>query len=193
MKSWVFSYGSLVNEKTEQTLGDSVLVALDGWRREWSHVIELPHVLIRGLTITKSRNTRIHGRLIAVGKVELDTLDTRESGYSRFLIRSHVGAIGNASRDGLSLNNRIYAYRSQQAEELSLGEPPCILQTYIDVILDGYFRNFGEEGAVEFMRTTIGWDQNILNDRSDPIYPRAQDLDEDFLRWVDQMVQRFRS
>jgi len=37
----------------------------------------------------------------------------------------------------------------------------------------GYLDMFGHEGAERFFASTDGWDSPVLDDRRDPIYPRA--------------------
>jgi hypothetical protein len=42
------------------------------------------------------------------------------------------------------------------------------------VVVQGYLREFGEEGVTRFFTTTHGWDAPILDDRAAPRYPRHQ-------------------
>jgi len=51
-----------------------------------------------------------------------------------------------------------------------------ILLSYLDVVVQGYLRTFGAEGALRFFETTDGWGSPILNDRPAPRYPRHQTL-----------------
>ena len=60
-----------------------------------------------------------------------------------------------------------------------------ILLSYLDVVLQGYLHVFGEAGVQHFMETTDGWDTDVLNDRANPIYPRAQSLSADEIALVD--------
>ena len=55
-------------------------------------------------------------------------------------------------------------------------DPAPILMSYLDVVVQGYLREFGERGARDFFATTDGWDTPVLNDRAAPRYPRAQVL-----------------
>ena len=66
--------------------------------------------------------------------------------------------------------------------------PRAILQSYVDVVLQGYLRVFGEAGARTFVDTTTGWDVPFVLDRSDPIYPRAQPLSPSERRFVDALL-----
>jgi hypothetical protein len=63
--------------------------------------------------------------------------------------------------------------------------------SYIDVVVQGYLREFGEEGVARFFATTDGWDAPVADDRADPIYLRHQTLTraERALvdRWLDDL------
>lgn len=39
-----------------------------------------------------------------------------------------------------------------------------------------------------FFESTQGWQLPILDDRKNPIYPRAQELDKKFLNQIDQQL-----
>jgi len=49
-----------------------------------------------------------------------------------------------------------------------------VLLSYLDVVVQGYAREFGAEGIDHFFDTTDGWSASILDDRENPIYPRHQ-------------------
>ena len=60
-----------------------------------------------------------------------------------------------------------------------------ILLSYLDVVVQGYLREFGRDGVERFFATTSGWDAPILNDRAEPRYPRYQSLSAQETRCVD--------
>ena len=60
-----------------------------------------------------------------------------------------------------------------------------ILQSYLDVVFQGYLDHFGEDGIASFIATTLDWDRPILNDRDAPLYPRAQNLSLRELKIID--------
>ena len=63
-----------------------------------------------------------------------------------------------------------------------------ILMSYLDVVVQGYLREFGECGALNFFATTKGWDSPILNDRESPRYPRYQQLSRRETAFVDDQL-----
>ncbi len=62
--------------------------------------------------------------------------------------------------------------------------------SYLDVVIQGYLTEFGEEGAARFFETTSGWNAPLLNDRAAPLYPRAQSLTVDETAFIDQALAR---
>jgi hypothetical protein len=63
-----------------------------------------------------------------------------------------------------------------------------ILLSYLDVVVQGYFREFGYSGVEDFFATTAGWDSPVLNDRAAPIYPRSQQLHPGETAMVDRAL-----
>ena len=63
-----------------------------------------------------------------------------------------------------------------------------MLLSYLDVVVQGYLREFGEQGVQRFFDTTDGWDAPVLNDRADPVYPRHRTLNEQERALVDDML-----
>ena len=68
-------------------------------------------------------------------------------------------------------------------------EHPLLL-SYIDVVVQGYLREFGEAGVARFFQTTAGWSAPVLDDRARPIYPRHQTLSSDERQLVDDNLGR---
>jgi hypothetical protein len=58
------------------------------------------------------------------------------------------------------------------------------------VVVQGYLREFGVEGADRFFATTHGWDMPICRDREDPVYPRHQRLTNEERGFVDSRLAR---
>lgn len=92
---------------------------------------------------------------------------------------------GPAERDRRPPIGRVHLYRAR-AEHVG---PPTlrhpVLLSYLDVVVQGYRRWFGEDGVAAFFASTDGWDAPILNDRAAPRYPRHQPLSKDDREMVD--------
>jgi hypothetical protein len=67
--------------------------------------------------------------------------------------------------------------------------PAPILMSYLDVVVQGYLREFGQAGAEDFFATTDGWDIPVLDDRAAPRYPRHQALTGDERALVDALLR----
>jgi hypothetical protein len=50
------------------------------------------------------------------------------------------------------------------------GWPVCL--SYVDCVLQGYLREFGEGGLDRFVASTEGWERTFVDDRDRPLYPR---------------------
>ncbi|MEM6341537.1 MAG: gamma-glutamylcyclotransferase family protein [Pseudomonadota bacterium] len=160
-----FGYGSLVNRATHD-YPDARTTRLDGWRRIW---VRTEGREIAYLSARPSEGHEIDGLMAAVPNADWAELDLRETGYDRL-------------RLGTNTNSWIYSV--PEALHVASGDH-VILLSYLDVVAQGFLREFGEKGVGDFFATTDGWDTPILNDRSDPRYPRHQMLSKTETEMVD--------
>ncbi|WP_281824276.1 gamma-glutamylcyclotransferase family protein [Jannaschia rubra] len=150
-----FGYGSLVNRKTHAyPQGERVTVA--GWRRAWRHTTFHPAPF---LTAVPDPTGRIDGLSAEVPGGDWVALDRREAGYLR---------------QPLPEGPSIYHIPEDLHPAPDAAHP--ILLSYLDVVVQGYLAEYGEQGVERFFRTTDGWDAPIRDDRAAPVYPRAQTL-----------------
>ena len=122
------------------------------------------------LSAVPSEGSAIDG-LVAEVSGDWDALDTREAGYARHVLRDTDHPL-EPEREV-----RIYAVARETMLAPDATTEPLIL-SYIDVVAQGYLQVFGEAGLKHFFETTDGWGIPIRNDRSDPVYSRAQKLTE---------------
>jgi hypothetical protein len=167
-----FGYGSLVNRGTHG-YSTAWRAHLRGWRRVWRYTSarHAPY-----LTVTPCRESEIDGLVATVPGGDWRALDQREAGYRRV----DPGA-GLSIEGARGLNVQVYMVPPETA--LNPDPRPPILLSYVDAVLQGYLREFGEEGARRFMATTDGFAAPLLNDRESPLYPRAQTLTADERTW----------
>ncbi|MEZ5752695.1 MAG: gamma-glutamylcyclotransferase family protein [Paracoccaceae bacterium] len=165
MDPFFFGYGSLVNRATH-VYSPAYRARLAGWRRTWRHT---DHRNAPYLTAIPCENSIIDGLVALVPGGDWAALDQREVGYDR-----HPLASGLAVEGDQPVAAQIYAVPVETA--VSPVEKPAIWLSYLDVVLQGYLREFGEEGAQGFMATTDGWDTPVRDDRARPAYPRHQVL-----------------
>ena len=163
MTPWFFGYGSLVNRATH-TYPQAQTATLNGWRRVWVRT-KLRDVVF--LSIHEAPGHSIDGLIAAVPGGDWAALDKREGGYAR------IDASAQVTHEATATD--IAAYQVPSSNQVADGTHHILL-SYLDVVVQGFLREFGEAGAEAFFATTDGWDTPILNDRADPLYPRAQKL-----------------
>ena len=97
-------------------------------------------------------------------------LDLRERAYDRHpLAPEHI-----RHPVARPVRVQIYAVPPHASAPPSVRHP--ILMSYLDVVVQGFLREFGPDGVAGFFATTAGWEAPILNDRPAPRYPRHQRL-----------------
>jgi hypothetical protein len=168
MKNYIFGYGSLVNEQSRNITGESTFVGearVRGLQRGWNVQV----AAATALGITKISNAICNGIIISVSDQGLERYDIREisTKYERIeLSKSDVELSSGDISDGI-----LWAYIAIDPKEPDEKHP--ILQSYVDVVLAGFF-DFGVDYAKEFAISTKGWVYPV-NDRNNPKYPRALD------------------
>jgi gamma-glutamylcyclotransferase (GGCT)/AIG2-like uncharacterized protein YtfP len=159
-----FGYGSLVNRATHDYRAAHA-ARVTGWRRAWKHTLTRP---VAYLTAVPDETSEIDGLIAEVPRADWVALDQREHAYDR------VRAAGVSHPLATSPEVHIYWVPDGKHEPASHAHP--ILLSYLDVVVQGYLREFGEAGVERFFRTTDGWEGPVLNDRLAPRYPRHQPL-----------------
>ena len=166
-----FGYGSLVNTATHGYVGVEP-ATVQGWRRCWVQSRARP---VSFLTVVPDPLSRIAGVTASVGDAGWRALDIREAAYDRLTLP--------APHEGVA----IYRAATEHIGDPSLGQ--SILLSYLDVVVQGYFRMFGEDGVRDFFRSTTGWDTPVRDDRAHPVYPRAQVLTAEETALVDGYLE----
>lgn len=155
----IFGYGSLVNRGTLPPHIDVRPKAVRGWRRAW----RASSVGAKGgacaLSVVPDPDAIIEGLVVRFDDLVWPIIRTREKNY-----------------DILHLDDEpdVILFRARAEVDRFGDAHHPIHMSYIDVTLQGFLREFGEDGAARFMATTQGWHVPIVNDRAAPNYPRAQ-------------------
>ncbi|MDJ0630112.1 MAG: gamma-glutamylcyclotransferase family protein [Rhodobacter sp.] len=169
-----FGYGSLVNRATHD-FEDAHPARLCGWRRAWRHT-RLRKLAF--LTAVPAEGHEIEGLVAHVPGDDWVALDERERAYDR----THVTDLTDHA---VPRPIHVQVYSIPHGKHGVPDETHPVLLSYIDVVVQGYFREFGEHGVRRFFETTDGWDAPILDDRVAPIYSRSQVLAHDERGLVD--------
>ena len=178
MTPYFFGYGSLVNRSTHD-YPDAHPAQLRGWRRAWVKSARLDRVF---LSVRPDPDTTIHGLIAAVPGGDWSALDAREAGYARTPSNGSV-------LHPLSPEPHIAHYAVPDHEQ-GHARITTIALSYVDVVVQGFLREYGEAGVADFFDTTDGWDTPIQNDRADPRYPRHQVLTRAERALVDDHLAR---
>ncbi len=166
-----FGYGSLVN-LTTHIYPDPVPATLTGWRRVWRHAKARP---VAFLSVEPCDATTLHGITAQVPNADWAALDLREHAYTRRDVT-----------DQFEISTAVYEADPAHTVPPSVGHP--ILLSYLDVVIAGYATLMGEVGPEHFFATTTGWGP-VLDDRDDPLYPRARPLTEQTRATVDAALK----
>ncbi|KIN74872.1 gamma-glutamylcyclotransferase family protein [Sulfitobacter guttiformis] len=169
-----FGYGSLVNRDTH-IYENAARARLVGWRRTWVFTAERGQAF---LSVIPDPDTVIDGLIAEVPHGDWDALDAREHGYSRIASGSAVQHPRASAQD--------ISHYAVPRDTWTQSRENHILLSYLDVVVQGYLREFGAGGVADFFATTDRWDTHILDDRAMPRYPRAQRLSMQETALVDQ-------
>jgi len=174
----IFGYGSLVNAATHD-YGQMHLATLKGWRREW-HPTRLRDLVY--LSAVPDANSSIAGALMVAPKSD-PKLERREAAYQR-------SPVGHLIADKPAEMSDVSIFAVPKTVHVAPSGKSAIPMSYLDVVVQGYFRTYGEAGVAEFFENTHGWGSKILKDRTKPMYPRNQILARDEQDLTDHWLKR---
>ncbi|KZL17788.1 hypothetical protein PsAD2_02906 [Pseudovibrio axinellae] len=188
-----FGYGSLVNEETLPAGTKVVAGELSGWKREWRGCSKgkdgsgrMSGLGVCALGVRREEGSVIHGAMVLDSKVNLPALDQREWHYDR----KSLDEGSFTPHCGRQMPSDTFLYQVQQQFAHWGCEEHPILQSYIDCVMAGFHRLWGQEGMEHFVETTDGWGRvPIVNDRADPYYPRAITLSNGLAAEIDDLLK----
>ncbi|MCC5963547.1 MAG: gamma-glutamylcyclotransferase [Rhodobacteraceae bacterium] len=156
-----FGYGSLVNRDTHD-YPDAVPATSLGWRREWRVAHRFGRTF---LSAVRDPGAAIDGLVARVPGDDWAALDLREAGYARHILPA------DDLRTPQPVTAQIYAIAEAHSALPTPAHP--IKLSYLDVVVAGFLREFGETGVARFFETTTGW-TSPFDDRAAPLYARAR-------------------
>lgn len=169
-----FGYGSLVNRATLRTsVIDLAPARLLGWRRFWRPRPAMPGRPAALLTVRREAGSVVDGVVVIDRTENLAAVDAREAHYRRVELRAdEIEAVHSLPADC-----PLHVYEAEDYPPHP--EPPLILQSYLDAVMQGFLAMHGEAGLRRFMAETHGFaDIPLFADRKAPAYPRAVLLTE---------------
>lgn len=174
-----FGYGSLVNRATH-SFAVAYPAQAQGWRRAWRFTADRQ---VSFLTVIRDPQCTVDGLVAEVPEQDWPLLDQREHAYDRLTATDCVRHGGPADQ-----SVALYAIAPDRLNLPDASHP--VLLSYIDVVVQGFLREFGAAGAERFFDTTTGWEAPILDDRAAPRYPRAVSLSDAERTVVDSALHR---
>ncbi|MBF9045988.1 gamma-glutamylcyclotransferase [Rhodobacterales bacterium LSUCC0031] len=161
---YFFGYGSLVNRATHG-YRDAAPARVRGWVRVWqaTAIRQIAYLSVQPAPEVEE----IDGLIAAVPGGDWAALDAREHAYARHDLRDVAHDHPRAGQ--------IMIYQVEPRHVVPTGRHPILL-SYLDTVVQGFLREFGEEGVARFFATTKGWEAGLHDDRAAPRYPRAQTL-----------------
>ena len=175
---FIFGYGSLVNRATHDY--ETALPArLSGWKRVWRHTALRP---VAFLTAEPEAACEIDGLIVRVAHGNPE-LEQREHAYDRADVTPHIH---HDHPDPA----HVHTYTIGEGKHEPATEDHPVLLSYLDVVVQGYLREYGQAGVRHFFETTDGWDAPILNDRAEPVYGRHQKLTRDEAELADSWLAK---
>lgn len=175
--TFFFGYGSLVN-RTTHIYDNAHPARINGWCRVWRHTVLEP---IAFLTAVPAVGCQIDGLIAAVPNGDWQALDEREQAYDRVDLL-------DLDDHPLPFTPKAAIYSIPEGKHGAPSQAHPILLSYLDVVVQGYFQEFGAEGVERFFATTQGWEAPILDDRAVPQYPRHRTLRPAETKLVDQAL-----
>jgi hypothetical protein len=181
-----FGYGSLVNRATlGPTVIDAVPARLKGRSRHWRPRPDMPGFPAALLTILPEDGCVVDGLLVFDSAANLPAIDRREARYERHVVTSEeLELLGPAPGSCAVYVYQAISHLPPHKEE------PRILQSYLDVVLQGFLQEHGRAGVERFIAETRNFHIEVLTDRSRPIYPRAVSLTAQEAEYFDALLEK---
>ncbi|MEM6758562.1 MAG: gamma-glutamylcyclotransferase family protein [Pseudomonadota bacterium] len=175
MTPWFFGYGSLVNTATHSYPAARPAQLVDH-RRIW---VAADRVDVVYLSVHAVPGHRIDGLIAQVPGADWQALDQRETGYARHDVTDQISSSDAAGP---------VAVYQVPPEITQTANGHHILLSYLDVVIQGFARQFGTAGAHAFFDSTDNWHIPVKDDRAAPRYPRAQRLTAEERALTDKLL-----
>lgn len=172
---WFFGYGSLVNRATHR-YGHAFLARLTGFRRIWRVPVGFYDMPV--LSIAPDAGSQIDGLVAHLEGGDWSGLDARETGYARASVAS-AALLHDGPADA-----QVQTYAVDLRTSRAPGADDRLRLSYLDVVAEGFVLEFGRDGLARFVATTHDW-APVLNDRENPLYPRARPVAADIRAALD--------
>jgi len=188
---YIIGYGSLMNElskrRTTQNVSNNLPVRLSGYQRIWNATANILGLSTTYLNVIPAQDSQINAVIYRLfDQYDILRTDKRERSYCRKKV--HFDQIEMLDHSELE-KGEIWIYIKDMNIHLPSKTYP-IIQSYVDTFLSGCFQieeKFRLNGFTEeCVRSTKGWSQHWVNDRS---YPRRPHLHQPCVKDINQLLE----
>lgn len=190
-KHYILGYGSLISHDSRFRFTDinvaAIAAQVSGWQRSWN--MASPNENITCVGALPSDNGDMNGVLVEVDTIS-EKLRKREQNYHFVeLDPADIKIYSAAGQLHQSIDfhrSRIWVCQVSDPHGPKQSHPVC--QSYVDTCLSGCLEQADESFARDFIEQTLGWDGYWLNDRQNPLYPRAARVSEETQKQIDALL-----
>lgn len=185
-KHWLFGYGSLLSFDSRSRFSGIhaplKAASIKGWQRGW--MIRYTDEQQTYVGAVKDASSWMNGAFLPIETID-QGLQQRERGYCFTQIQPEAILLNDTS-ESLPSDKTFWICESLTHQTADKDHPVC--QSYVDTCLAGCFENGGEGFALDFINSTLHWDQGWVDDRASPNYPRSAKLDNDTIELIDHLL-----
>ncbi len=189
-KNFIIGYGSLMEKesrtRTNKNAKNVKPILIKDFQREWGQ--RSTRYKITFLTISKKKGSTVNAVYYPLNIEGIIKLDKREKGYCRSKVNTEKLDFFNNKIDTKNKNFWVYAARKKNI--LNPDEIHPIVQSYVDIFLNGCFEIQDQFKIDDFanlcIETTKAWSTNWVNDR---VHARRPFLIPNFYR-IDNLLSK---
>jgi len=189
-KNFIIGYGSLMEKesrtRTNKNAKNVKPILIKNFQREWGQ--RSTRYKITFLTISKKVGSSVNAVYYPLSIQDILKLDKRERGYCRSKVKAEELDFFNKKVQ--TKNKNFWVYAAKKDNILNPDEKHPIVQSYVDIFLNGCFQIQDKFKINNFanlcVKTTKGWSSKWVNDR---VHARRPFLISNFYR-IDSLLSK---
>ncbi len=193
---YLVGYGSLLSHDSRYRFSNidcpNLPIIVGGWQRQW-----LARGLAErqtGLGVSPLFEASLNAVLLPIDEISAE-LRSREQDYIFAPVLPSQLSPWAGNKDTQTILAHITAHSDSckiwichnKHSHTANGEYP-ICQTYIDTCLLGAWQSGGQDFMTTFIKNTHFWQDGWINDRQQPLYPRAAHISLEQQQMIDQLL-----
>ena len=164
-------------------------VEVAGWHRAWNMASPGENITCVG-AVPHDSDAMLNGLLVEVEAID-DDLRKREQNYHFIELALETLSIHCENTESQLQANpeACKVWICEVANPQASKETHPICQSYVDTCLSGCLEHKDRDFALQFIAQTAGWDGYWLNDRDNPLYPRAAKVEGAMHQHIDALLE----